>query len=119
MFRRSLFPLLAQFLFDADTEAAGETPTLHLNLTVWLVSDERRIVIPVNTAPVAFLGERLGYMTFEATGVRQAGLEAFQLVDLSLEQPSGLPLSTYQQVFSCSDHRQIAKDFLGGIVPHG
>lgn len=67
----------------------------------------------------SFGGVRLGYMVFEATGVRQAGLEAFRLVDLCLEQPEGLPLQTYRQVFALSGHQRSIEAFLSGIVPHG
>jgi hypothetical protein len=112
---KSLFPGVVQFGFDPDT---GSSPNLHLVFTIWIECVARRIAIPVNSA-AHDRGVRLGYMVFEGTGVMQAGLEAFRLVGLHLEQPSDLSLSTYQQVFAWSDHLQSAEGFLVGIVPHG
>lgn len=111
---KTLFPGVMQFGFDPET---GTNPVLHLIFTIWIECADRRIVIPINSA-AGFLGMRLGYMVFEATGVMQAGLEAFRLVDLSLERPSDLPLSRYQQVFAVTDHRPCEQAFLAGIVPH-
>ncbi len=109
-----LFPSVTQFGFDPDS---GNDPSLHLVFTIWIECVDRRIAIPVNSAPPC-AGQRLGYMVFEGTGVMQAGLEAFQLVRLSLEQPEDLPLSTHQQVFAWSDRRQLIQDFLSGIALH-
>jgi hypothetical protein len=111
---KSLFPAVTQFGFDP-----GEStdPNLHLVFTIWIACADRRVVLPVNTSPNP-IGQRLGYMVFEATGVMQAGLEAFQLIRLCLEQPEDLPLSTHQQVFAWSDRPQLIQGFLNGIVPH-
>lgn len=111
----NLFPGLMQFGYDPDS---GTDPTVHLVPTIWIRCLERRIALPVNSAP-DFRGMRLGYMVFEATGVMQAGLEAFQLVEMRSERPSGLALSSYRQVFGGFDHRRCSEDFLQGIVAHG
>jgi hypothetical protein len=111
---KSLFPMVTQFGFDPGEST---NPDLHLVFTIWIECTDRRIVIPVNSAPHS-LGQRLAYMVFEATDVMQAGLAAYRLVEVSLTRPENLSLSSYQQVFSVTDPQQCAQAFLTGIVPH-
>ncbi len=110
----NIFPMVMQLGFDPDT---GTNPTLHLVPTIWIRCAEKRVVLPINSAPIC-RGQRFGYMTFESTGVIQADLEAYQLVEFSTTPPPGEPLARLYEVFGSKGERYVVDQFLSGVVPY-
>lgn len=57
-------------------------------------------------------------MVFESTGVIQADLQAYQLVEFSTTPPPGEPLARFYEVFGSKGERYVADQFLSGVVPY-
>jgi hypothetical protein len=112
---KSLFPMVTQFGFDPGEST---NPDLHLVFTIWIESTQKRVVMAINSGLLSSDSQRVAYGVFETTGLMQAGLVAFRLVDVRLERPSDLPLLTYQQAFEVTHRQRCVEDFLSGIVPH-